>query len=658
MHALIENKIQRRNIVLIGIILYLLVSSLFSLVSGQNYSSGTIWTLEAESLADAIQIFSTRHQVITTYEDPVLVYSADLQDISSNNIGAEDLSSEIHDTPIYIRRPLKLNLVYHLPENSIASDDITRALQEIVDQYNVGNNPGRFKVETNRPVWHIIPMETRNSQGEWQKEISLLDKVVETQIGRERLYKYIFSVMGSAISNTPFVSFGFNRNAIGPKPPDINVRGGARSLRSLLTDIFTDNFPDIYWQIECGATDRPGESVKFIMNLYRMQPNLHSPETGELVEAREKAVGNHPISRTSRITPRQDASDHMIFHIDIEGNTPLFDAIEGFMRLHQVRISYEDPIYEFAADMDDITMLRKDLDKYPQGQAPRILYPRNTQFQAQYFLDTQSMTQGDITTALRQILDQYNRSDRTAEFKLMEGIDIWHVVPVRIRDQSGIWKETTPLLDEIVHVSGGKTNFQKYVASMLQAACRARGLQDWIFNEPSPQAISLPKGNFMLRDVLASQMTSNFPGLTWYLLYNPSDPPLRGMALKYYRIPPAPLDLAVSHLIKLDETNWKSEVMDTSSSVLVAFMGAWSHPVRDYAATLDELSIGYADRLKMGMVDMGDQFVISAKYDIRIMPTLLFFRGGVVQQHLFGIVSKPELVSWIESGLKGLALNL
>jgi thioredoxin 1 len=609
------------------------------------------WVLEADSLASALQMFSVRHQVLTTYEDPILYYHDDLQDISSNVYRIADVRGETKFKPLYTKRRLKLSLEYHLCTNNITADDITKALQEIITEYNGGENPGRFKVEPMLPVWHISPIEVKDKNGEWRKVIPFLDKTISTQAGDKRLYAFVFSVMKNAISNTPFVKFGFNRNPIGSEPPDVHLNDGAPSLREFYTEIFINNFDGIIWQLECGATEKPGESLGLSLNLYQIKPQRITSAARQAGVPRREYGAPLPVTRNVLITPKQDSSDPELFYIDVEGSTPLADTLEGFMRLHRVLVTYEDPQYEYPGDLEDQAIVRKNLNKYPPGQVPKALQPKSTRFQAVYRLNTKTGGREDIAAALRQIIKQYNNSARTAEFKLLEGSGILHIVPARVRNQSGAWQDVSSLLDKIIHSSGGETNFTEFASSALQECCLESGMQLLEIAVPPPLIITLPEGKFTLREILARLITENYVNMTWFMLCDPSDPPMRAMAFKYYRLPEEPLDLLVPHLIKLDGANWKAEVMDCSSPVLVAFLGSWSEPARDYATMLDELSMEYANRLKVAMVDIGEQHEVAAEYNIRAMPTLLLFVKGAGQKQTQGIASKSELRSWIESAL-------
>jgi hypothetical protein len=233
------------------------------------------WVIEDESLAKVLQIFSVRHQVLTTYEDPVFCFHADVQDLSSRIRRPSDVRGETNYPPFYIRREDKLSLAYRLPSTHVTDEDITRALWEIINVYNSGEYPGKFRVEPNPPVWHIIPTEVRDKKGEWVKVTPFLDKIVNVHTAHVRLYKYIFFIMDEAIINTPIVKFGFLRNQLGSNPPDVDIQGGAFTLREFLTNTFVKNIDGIFWQMVCRPAEELGKLSRVYLNLFQVKPKPH-----------------------------------------------------------------------------------------------------------------------------------------------------------------------------------------------------------------------------------------------------------------------------------------------------------------------------------------------------------------------------------------------
>jgi len=96
-------------------------------------------------------------------------------------------------------------------------------------------------------------------------------------------------------------------------------------------------------------------------------------------------------------------------------------------------------------------------------------------------------------------------------------------------------------------------------------------------------------------------------------------------------------------ILQLSKDNWQQEVLNSSIPVLVDFWAPWCGPCRAIAPVLDELSEELSGKLKIGKVNVDDSQELAAQFEIRSIPTMLLFRGGVVQQQIMGAMGKAVL---------------
>ena len=105
------------------------------------------------------------------------------------------------------------------------------------------------------------------------------------------------------------------------------------------------------------------------------------------------------------------------------------------------------------------------------------------------------------------------------------------------------------------------------------------------------------------------------------------------------------------NVIHIDETNWKSEVMDSPIPVLVDFWAEWCGPCKMIAPLLDELATEIAGKIKVAKVDVDRNQKIAADFGIRAIPTILVFKGGVVQEQMVGAMNKAALKAKVSAYL-------
>ena len=104
-----------------------------------------------------------------------------------------------------------------------------------------------------------------------------------------------------------------------------------------------------------------------------------------------------------------------------------------------------------------------------------------------------------------------------------------------------------------------------------------------------------------------------------------------------------------SSTVTIDEANFEAEVTRSQKPVLVDFWAEWCGPCKMIAPLLDEIAREKGDTIKVGKVNIDDNQSLSLKFNVRAIPTLLFFKNGQVVDQVTGMTSKKDLLGRIEA---------
>ena len=100
--------------------------------------------------------------------------------------------------------------------------------------------------------------------------------------------------------------------------------------------------------------------------------------------------------------------------------------------------------------------------------------------------------------------------------------------------------------------------------------------------------------------------------------------------------------------IEITDANFEDEILGGEGLAMVDFWAAWCGPCRLVGPIVEQLAGEYADSVKVGKMDVDANPETSFKYNIRSIPSILFFKDGELVDTVIGAQPKAALEKKIE----------
>ncbi len=100
--------------------------------------------------------------------------------------------------------------------------------------------------------------------------------------------------------------------------------------------------------------------------------------------------------------------------------------------------------------------------------------------------------------------------------------------------------------------------------------------------------------------------------------------------------------------MEVTDGNFEQEVEKSTGLAVVDFWATWCGPCRMIAPMLDELASEYDGRAKVLKLDVDSNVRTATRFQVRSIPTILFFKDGKLVDQVIGAVPKPTLAAKFE----------
>jgi thioredoxin 1 len=109
-----------------------------------------------------------------------------------------------------------------------------------------------------------------------------------------------------------------------------------------------------------------------------------------------------------------------------------------------------------------------------------------------------------------------------------------------------------------------------------------------------------------------------------------------------------------ANVVEVTDQNFQ-DVTGAAGLSMVDFWAVWCGPCRIVAPIVEQLADEYAGKVTVGKLDVDNNQRTATQFNVRSIPTILFFKEGKVVDQVIGAVPRAALESKIKQHLNGAA---
>lgn len=99
----------------------------------------------------------------------------------------------------------------------------------------------------------------------------------------------------------------------------------------------------------------------------------------------------------------------------------------------------------------------------------------------------------------------------------------------------------------------------------------------------------------------------------------------------------------MSNTMAVTDANFATEIEGAQGLAVVDFWAEWCGPCRMVGPIVDQLAAEYDGKAKVTKLDVDSNQKTAMKYNVRSIPTILFFKDGKLVDTVIGFAPKPAL---------------
>lgn len=109
--------------------------------------------------------------------------------------------------------------------------------------------------------------------------------------------------------------------------------------------------------------------------------------------------------------------------------------------------------------------------------------------------------------------------------------------------------------------------------------------------------------------------------------------------------------MASDKVVHITDHDFDEQIIKGKGLILVDFWAEWCGPCRMVGPILDELAAEYEGQVTIAKLNVDENRQSSARFGIRSIPTILFFKDGAQVEQIIGALPKSAIKAKVQQHL-------